>query len=367
MFFMAAAATVVLAACNKDEVVEVNKGEAIGFSTLTQNATRATPITTANLTTSNTDFKVWGYLGATAYVNGVNITYQTTKWNYQNASDIAYWPGDQALDFYAVSPSSVQVVRNSSNVSGDNADELTFTMANTSQKFKYIVTESNADQKDVMYAVKKNHSKTAAATVPLHFKHALSQIVFKGKGAATNIKVDVEKITIHNLKNTGTFTLPNVNTANSSTHGTWALEGDATFDYPSGMKTPMEQISGTTAKDLTAADGAILILPQTPTKWQTTRDRAKTIVAANNDKECYLEIKVKVQQADTYILGSANAYGTAYIPFGEAWEPGKKYIYTLSFGGGFDDQGRPHLSPIMYTATVEDWVEDADGTVDLSV
>lgn len=363
---MAAAATVVLAACNKDEVVEVNKGEAIGFSTLTQNATRATPITSQNLTTSNTDFKVWGYLNGAAYVNGVNITYQTNKWNYQNASDIAYWPGASALNFYAVSPSSVQVTRNSANVTADNVDELTFTMANASQKFKYIVSEANADQKDVMYAVKKDHSKATNATVPLLFKHALSQIVFKGIGAASNMKIDVRQITVHNLKNTGVFTIPNETTSSTSTAGTWALEGDATFDYPLGMKTTVPQIVGTTAQDLTAENGALLILPQNPTKWATTRDNAVPVETAERSGHCYLKIELKVQQADTYIVGAAQTWGFAYIPFGENWLPGKKYIYTLSFGGGFDDQGRPQLTPIMYTATVEDWV-DAPGTIDLNV
>ena len=43
------------------------------------------------------------------------------------------------------------------------------------------------------------------------------------------------------------------------------------------------------------------------------------------------------------------------------WKPGKRYIYTLIFGGGYDDQGEPILSPITFNAATADWV-DAAGT-----
>lgn len=40
-----------------------------------------------------------------------------------------------------------------------------------------------------------------------------------------------------------------------------------------------------------------------------------------------------------------------------AWEPGKKYIYTLNFGGGYDADGKVILSPMKFTPTVEDWTD----------
>ena len=48
-------------------------------------------------------------------------------------------------------------------------------------------------------------------------------------------------------------------------------------------------------------------------------------------------------------------YKTLYVPFGTSWEPGKRHIYTLIFGGGYDNQGNLFLMPINFEATVEGW------------
>lgn len=55
------------------------------------------------------------------------------------------------------------------------------------------------------------------------------------------------------------------------------------------------------------------------------------------------------------MLGSADAYGNLYVPFGADWQPGKRYIYTLVFGGGYDVNGNSILTPINFTADTEAW------------
>lgn len=347
---MAAAAALTMSACSNDEVIDVQRGEAIGFTALSNNATRATPITSTNLTT--TDFKVWGFLTTdnSTYVNGVRIQYATSKWDYAQASDIAYWPAT-ALNFYAVSPSSV----------------TTPNIAHGSQTISFTVAANQADQKDLMYASNLNRSKGADGTVPFVFKHALSQIVFKGQKALASLEVEVQGIKVHNLKNTGVFTFPTAQTAANSTAGSWTVTGEATNDYTLGMATTSVTVaSHESATDLTAANGALLLMPQAVTKWTTTPTAAVTIATADQNKHCYLEIDLKVKQAGTYIVGSASSFGKAYVPFGETWDPGKKYIYTLKFGGGYDGNGKPQLQPIMYSATVEDWTS-AGSDVNLNV
>lgn len=347
---MAAAAALTMSACSNDEVIDVQQGEAIGFTALSNNATRATPITSTNLT--NTDFKVWGFLTTdnSTYVNGVRILYSTSKWDYAQASDIAYWP-TTALNFYAVSPSSV----------------TTPNITHGSQTISFTVAANQTDQKDLMYASKLNHAKADGVTVPFVFKHALSQIVFKGQKALASLEVEVQGIKVHNLKNTGVFTFPSTQTAAGSTAGSWNVTGEATNDYTLGMATtPIIVASHESATDLTAANGALLLMPQAVTKWTTTPTTAVTIATAEQNKHCYLEIDLKVKQAGTYIVGSASSFGKAYVPFGETWTPGKKYIYTLKFGGGYDENGKPQLQPIMYSATVEDWTP-AGSDVNLNV
>ena len=80
---------------------------------------------------------------------------------------------------------------------------------------------------------------------------------------------------------------------------------------------------------------------------------------ADNAKQCYLEIACKIRQSGAYLLGSASEYKTIYVPFGDTWGAGKRHIYTLIFGGGYDDQGEAVLNPIQFDAETTGWV-DAD-------
>ena len=76
---------------------------------------------------------------------------------------------------------------------------------------------------------------------------------------------------------------------------------------------------------------------------------------------------MKFTQKGQYVIGTESSYQTIYVPFTNVdatattgWEPGKRYIYTLIFGGGYDKNGNPILTPITFEPTVEDW-KDASG------
>lgn len=353
MMLVALIATMLIAAgCSKQETIRTQQEDQIGFNVLSDGALRGTAVTTANLTTKAPNFKVWAYLNATPateYVKGVEISYQGTSWEYTNAADLAYWPSE-SLDFYAINPA--------------NNGAVTPGITTTAKTLTYTVPDnggtSNANQIDLMYAVDKNRSKITR--VPLYFKHALSQIVFKGQTISNTLEVEVEKITIANVKGTGTFTLPDATTAAGSTAGTWAPSGNADQKYTNATNTTAVT---TTAQELSPADGAYLILPQTATKWTTTPAAAVSIATADTNHECYLVLSVKIKQSGVYLVGSDSAYGTVYVPFGgEVWAPSKKYIYTLKFGGGYDQDGKPILQPILYNCDVEDWT-DVSGDIEL--
>ncbi|AEE12771.1 fimbrillin family protein [Porphyromonas asaccharolytica] len=354
MMLVALIATMLIAAgCSKQETIRTQQEDQIGFNVLSDGALRGTAVTTANLTTKAPNFKVWAYLNATPateYVKGVEISYQGTSWEYTNAADLAYWPSE-SLDFYAINPANNGAVTPGITAS---AKTLTYTVPDNGGA-------SNAKQIDLMYAVDKNRSKITR--VPLYFKHALSQIVFKGQTISNTLEVEVEKITIANVKGAGTFTLPTVTTAAGSTAGTWTLSGEADQKYTNATNTTV--VKDATAQELSPADGAYLILPQTATKWTTTPTTAVTIATADTNHECYLALSVKIKQSGVYLVGDATSYGTVYVPFGgEDWAPSKKYIYTLKFGGGYDQDGKPILQPILYDCTVEDWT-DVSGDIEL--
>lgn len=77
---------------------------------------------------------------------------------------------------------------------------------------------------------------------------------------------------------------------------------------------------------------------------------------AANPIQSYLEIGCRIQQKGEYLFGKDD-YETIYVPFGPTWEMGKCHIYTLIFGGGYNDQGQAILKPINFEAKTSNWVE----------
>lgn len=216
-----------------------------------------------------------------------------------------------------------------------------------------------------MYAVDKGRNKTNNGTTPVQmkFKHILSQVVFKAKTTSSILEVDVENVKIHNFVHGGTFTLPEGEPAMSD----WTLSPVAAGAYTVKLKAA-NVVTNNAVVDLSDMNSPLMMIPQKLTKWSTYS--AGTAVSkrdADIKKECYLEILMKLKQNDSYLIGSAAAYTTVYVPFDNAtgWEPGKRYIYTLIFGGGYDDHGEPILSPITFNAAIVDWA-DANAGADVN-
>jgi len=166
-------------------------------------------------------------------------------------------------------------------------------------------------------------------------------------------------IKIYNVKIGGVFTLP----AAADVTGNWSdLDGLPSEASGLGTFTVVKDKSITVNGNATATDIStdtpMLNIPQTLTAWTVSAPN-KSKLEADNAKQCYLEIACKIRQNGVFLLGSADNYGTIYVPFGATWEPGKRYIYTLIFGGGYNDQGEAVLNPIRFDAETTGWV-DAD-------
>ena len=349
-----------LMGCSDEEIanVETSSRNAIGFNVLSNAAeTRATPTTNTNLT--STDFDVFAFTAdGTAFMgqvdtefghDGVHIKYNGTKWDYVNASDLRYWP-TEALDFYAFNPGTV---------SPDMMMNYMWEASGTVQKISYTcIDEYGAGTHanyDVMYAMAKGRTKDMNnGVVKFNFKHILSQVVFKAKTEYDNMQVDIDMIKIHNFKFAGAFTLP----ATAEETGSWSSSDLAFPNAFTVVKNANITVnSNTEATDITT-NTPMLNIPQELTAW-TVSGASKTKKGADDAKQCYLEIACKIRQSGAYLLGSADNYGTIYVPFGATWEPGNRYIYTLIFGGGYTDQGEAVLNPIQFDAETTGWV-DAD-------
>lgn len=356
-----------LMGCSEEEIanVETSSRNAIGFNVLSNAAeTRATPTTPSNLT--KTDFDVFAFTaGGTAFMgkvdtdyghDGVKIVHKNGKWDYDDANDLRYWPSE-ALDFYAFNPGTVSEAM---------LPIYMWEVSGSSQKISYTCIDeyggdgTNANY-DVMYAIAKGQTKaTNSGTVKFNFKHILSQVVFKAKTQYDNMQVDIKEIKIHNIKFFGVFTLP---TAADGT-GSWGLT-DLTFSnaFTVVKNANITVNSNTTATEI-STNTPMLNIPQTLTAWAVSGAN-KTKVDADNVRQCYLEISCKIQQSEVYLLGSESEYKTIYVPFGDTWKPGKRHIYTLIFGGGYDDEGKAVLKPIEFDAEITDWVEATNSDVNV--
>ena len=91
-------------------------------------------------------------------------------------------------------------------------------------------------------------------------------------------------------------------------------------------------------------------------------NKVKSKCCGIKDKESYLGINCKIKLNGKYVNGSKNEYEFLYVPFKAEWEPGKRYVYTLIFGGGYTDKGIPVMNPVNFDAEVTDWVEDENNT-----
>ena len=350
-----------LMGCSDEEIanVETSSRNAIGFNVLSNAAeTRATPTTNTNL--KNTDFDVFAFTAdGTAFMgkvdtdfghDGVKIVYKNGKWDYDDANDLRYWP-TEALDFYAFNPGTV---------SEDMMVFYSWEATKDVQKISYTCMDEYGSgtthaNYDVMYAMAKGQTKDMNnGIVKFNFKHILSQVVFKAKTQYDNMQVDIDMIKIHNFKFAGAFTLP----ATAEETGSWS-SSDLAFPHAfTVVKNANITVNSNTAATDISTKTPMLNIPQTLTAWTVSAPN-KSKLEADNAKQCYLEISCKIRQSGAYLLGSASEYKTIYVPFGDTWVAGKRHIYTLIFGGGYDDQGEAVLNPIRFDAETTGWV-DAD-------
>lgn len=375
IFGTALASMALLSACSSDNElanVGTTANNAIGFHVVGNKAETRANIINSTTDLENTDFNVFAYknnngtdgeifMGDNTHdngLNGVTIKYKNEMWDYDNPADLHYWPKDGSLNFYAVSPGSIP--EGFTHVYWDIKQETKTITYNCFDEYNQSNGKSNLD---VMYAITKDQKQsTQAGKVNLNFQHILSQVVFKAKTVNSDMQVDIKEIKIKNFRIGGTFTIPN--DGSSPSQSSWS-RGEV---YKSSPFTVIKKsdadpiiIKGTEATDISSKT-PMLFVPQQLTGWNV----AHKIDDAETNGESYLIINCKIKQKDDYLHGTATQYENLFVPFGTSWEPGKRYIYTLIFGGGYDKDGHSILQPINFKAEVGKWVDaDATGNVDL--
>ena len=372
IFGTALASMALLSACSSDNEL-ANAGttanNAIGFHVVGNKAeTRANIINTSE-DIKKTDFNVFAYKNNNSEdgdifmggdkaneigLYGVNIKYKNNKWDYNDPTELRYWP-TTALNFYAVNPGSTgflswNFTNETKQISYNCSDEYA-----KDNKGEY----SSAKNIDVMYAVAKNKSQIDNnGIVKFNFKHILSQVVFQAKTQYANMEVEIKALSIHNFYFGGTFTIPEGEPSQTDWNPT------AISYHSKGFTAVMDEsikVAKTDEVTNISTKGPMLFIPQKLTEW----DLKGNIDATATAKQSYLKITCKIKQSGAYLFGGDTTFDELYVPFGADWQPGKRYIYTLIFGGGYNAQGQAILQPINFKAEVGKW-EDADATINVN-
>lgn len=379
IFGTALASMALLSACSSDNElanVETSANNAIGFHVVGNKAeTRATIIDNNNIT--KTDFKVYAFTAdkGEAYMgsndegmgwNGINIKHDGTKWDYAQSSDLRYWPESTPLNFYAVNPGTFEDNSFAAGMQGN----CQWTIAHDKQQISYMGTDTyNTEHKnpaniDLMYAIAKGKTySNTSGIVQMQFRHILSQVVFKAKTKYDDMDVEINGMKFHNFQLSGIFTFPEEE-ATAPTRTDWTQTGAVMGAKTVGMNTDKIQITKKDVATDISTNKPLLFIPQELKAWKTSTTSAKAKIDADTDKESYLEISCRIKQKGEYVFGK-DGFKTLYVPFGAIWEPGKRYIYTLIFGGGYDDQGNPILMPINFNAVTSDWVDGTDSGINM--
>lgn len=374
-YWILAAAAVALAACSNDDTIAVNQGieeaNTINFSTIVEGQTRATGITTANLTS----FYVTAKRGNDIYFaeDPVTFTKDGETTSYRSATKY-YWPSEGKLDFYAFAPAA------------GTGSTITRT---DSTHFSVTPAPAPADQQDFVYGVVRQQDKTSGGNgVALNFRHAMSNVIIQLKNTSDDKKVTVGNVAIGYILPTGAFApafktaegeqigfctngtgISNVTAASETgfyiAPGAWSASGTRT-GYTQAATTTAYAAGTTTA---VALDDDMILVPQllvNPGEYSAATEDAVYNGAT-------ITVQLKIQDAQNhYLAGTADAYVTAMWPLTAiTWLPGHKYTYTLDLaGGGYYTTNQDNdvdLDPILENAeifflspTVDEWIA-ADG------
>ena len=330
--------------------------------------TRGFATTSANAQARITNFQTWVYDGVDGGIymgvdaaNGRTVTGDGAgAWSYTPQQ---FWPVN-ALNFVAIAPNSPNGVTANAVAQDGTSKDITLTSSVT-------LSTNVEDQDDIMFAEKDGITKaTANGDVPFVFKHALSQIVFKGKlptsGAVT--KVTIAEITLGNIGKTGDLTFTSKGAFFGGTNAYIATTANDNFtlnadDLEASVwddeATGLNNATAGTAFDLTVSDNATkknawFMLPQRSAAWvNSNADELKAGgMASAPATGAYLKIRAQLEKDGVVILGNA-ASDAIYIPLEANWDRSKKYIYTIEFNG------TSALTPITFSVTAQDWT-DAD-------
>lgn len=192
-------AVVSLASCSKEQIIVADRGDAIGFDTFIENATRAA----ADDFTSVSSFQVWGDVTGNIvdsnddYIflyNGANVTRDGAAWTCRQTE---YWIPFATYNFLAIAGAT----RVDSTTTGAFPTTINYTADGATDLLLSDKVIVKTDGKSIPTGVNDN------GCVPFTFKHLLSKVYFNFKNTSTSDKstYEISDIKISGAKATSTY------------------------------------------------------------------------------------------------------------------------------------------------------------------
>lgn len=369
--FAAASATLMLASCTQNEVVEMPATRAIGFGTYVGNTSRAVTETTVGFLQNNTETGGNGFYVFGSYMAGLDlvpvfdgkssqshVSYDGAAWGYD---PINYWLFDKTYKFAAYGPAAAL---NKGEASFDyEANALTIKDFSSEGTLDLVVAE--ADRNGYTVNTPAEGVDATVRTVQFKFFHALSKVRFTFvNGWRNHVKLTVSDVKISGVKNTGTLitngTLADATVGNGIS---WTL-GTDTKDYAWADTFESNVFNEDSNYEYIIDETSEEIISATPNANVRYEYFLMPQDIAADAIELTLTCKVtnSAGQGPDLGDGSNSKTVTITIPNDQVskWEAGKAYNYTLTLDGKFFG-----LLPIQFDdIKVENWAPYQEDQLD---
>ena len=236
----ALAAVVALAACSKEQTVVADRGDAIGFDSFIENATR---VTGSEFTTVDS-FQVWGNVtgnaGSIFLYNGANVTRNGAVDGaaFTCEEQTEYWIPSATYNFLAIFGA-----KSVAPATGAFPTEITYEANGSTDLLLSEYVEVKTDGKAMPISGVNNNG-----CVPFTFKHLLSKVYFNFVNNSTSDKstYEISDIKIAGAKKEGTYSI---------TDNKWTSATGTASDFEFGD-------AGTIIKDASVtSENACLFIP----------------------------------------------------------------------------------------------------------
>ena len=308
-YFLAVAATCLLASCNKTEIVPTGDAQEISFVAVNKTATK-TPVSGVDFLNSD-KMQVAAYIvdGSEAAGDFFGKTLFEKSGSFWKGNPARYWPlSSSVINFLAITD-------NGGNVSGKT--NISFPSPFTKTATVQLSNNACLNQTDLMYAAGQgSHNQGGAYNdVDMVFMHALSWINFKfSTPNTTGYEIVVNSVKLDGARYDGTLTLNNE-------EGYALVTPAPTTAAVVPSWSPSDAVDNIFVPNAAGSDKATaLTLTSTPTLF----GNGLLVVPGYATS---FTINYTLIQED----GTANTFDYKYnLPSGGSWKMAMKYFYNIN-------------------------------------